>query len=74
MEACVRSTIDDSEDVDTVDNKDIDDIKLRLEENRANILVLQWFEGLVMAATDSLGFKSVHAYISSQCTCIKNFT
>lgn len=61
MEACVRSTIDDSEDLDTVDNKDIDDIKLRLEENRANILVLQWFEGLVMVATDSLGFKSVHA-------------
>lgn len=51
-----RSIIDNGEDVDTIDNKDIDDIddiELRLEENRAKVLVLQWFEGLVMAAIDS---------------------
>lgn len=41
VKAYAISTIDNGKDVDTVDNRDIDDIELRLEKNREKVLVLQ---------------------------------
>ncbi|KAG5378709.1 hypothetical protein IGI04_026551 [Brassica rapa subsp. trilocularis] len=45
METYVRLTIDDASCIH-IDNKDTDDRELRLEENIAKVLVLQWSEGV----------------------------